>query len=109
VHSDVTLASLPPAGRRLVKLMQQINHGCIKGLVVRDGEPVLDPPPRIIRSVKFGGENGARPESRKEDFVLKEQVLDLFDWIESVQNGVIRHLEIKHGLPFRMDVEEDAA
>jgi len=106
---SLTKSSLSPSKAHLVKLMQRINHGCIKELVVREGEPVLDPPPRVIRSVKFGGENGARPESAKGDFVLKEQVLDLFEWMKSMQNGVIRHLEIKHGLPFRMDVEEDAA
>ena len=105
----LTKSSLSPSKVHLVELMQHINHGCIEELPFRDGEPVLDPPPRIIRSIKFCGENGARPESAKADFVLKDQVVELLEWMESMQNGLIHRLEIKHGLPFRMDVEEDAA
>ena len=35
----------------LLKLMQSINFGHIEILFVADGEPILDPPPRIIREV----------------------------------------------------------
>jgi len=100
---------LPPAGARLVELMQGINYGHIDGLAVRCGGPVLDPPPHVVREVKFGGENGPRPEAAKEDFALKAQVRDLFAQLEALGDGVIRCLEVKHGLPFKMTIEEDAA
>ncbi len=102
-------ASLPPARRRLVKIMQVLNFGRIEGLIVRHGEPAFDPRPRIVREVKFAGENGPRPESAKEDFMLKAEVQELFAQMEAMGDGVIRCIEVKHGLPFKMTVEEDAA
>jgi len=108
--ATVTLASLPPAGERLVKLMQEVNFGYVEGLPFRDGEPVFDPPPRVVREVKFCAENGPRPEAGRQDFALKAQVRELFAHLEALGSGVICRLEVKHGLPFRMTVvEEDSA
>ena len=103
------LASLSPAGRGLVKLMQGMEFGRIEGLVIQDGQPVLHPMPRIIREIKFGGENGAHSKAGTEDFALKSQVCELFDQISKLGNGTILSLEVKHGLPFRMTLAEEAA
>ena len=94
--------------KRLVELMQHINFGRVERLVVANGQPVLEPPPRIIREIKFGGENGPRPEAGIEDFALKAQVVELFHTFDDLRDGVIEVLEIKHGLPFRMAVEAAA-
>jgi len=106
---DPTKSSLSPPKARLIEWMQRINFGRIEGLVGREGEPVLDPPPRVVREVKFGGEKGPRPEAAKKDFALKMQVRELLARIEAMGDGVIHSLEVKHGLPFKMTVEEDAA
>jgi len=108
VSTSITLSSLPPERRHLLKRMQQINFGRVENLVIKDGQPVLSPPPRIIREVKFGGENGPRPEASIEDFALKIQVIELLRYMDELQDGVIDVLEIKHGLPFRMAVEDAA-
>ncbi|MDA8126633.1 MAG: hypothetical protein M0009_15780 [Deltaproteobacteria bacterium] len=102
-------SNLTPAKQSLIGLMQRINFGCIQGLVVRDGEPVLEPRPRVVREVKFCSENGPRPEAAKQDFTLKKEVRDLFAQIEALGSGTILSLEVKHGLPFKMSFEEDAA
>jgi len=94
---------------RLIELMQELNFGQVRGLVVRDGEPVFDPPPRVVREVKFGSENGPRPESAKGDFALKAQVREMLAQLEALDDGVVECIEVKHGLPFKMTVEEDAA
>ena len=91
---------------KIVELMQGVNYGRIEGLPIRAGEPVLDPPPVVFREHKFGGENGPRPELGSADFVLKQQVVELFTFFNEMQDGVIDVLEIKHGLPFRMIVRE---
>lgn len=95
--------------KRLVELMQHINFGRVEGLVVRNQQPVLDPPPTVIREVKFGAENGPRPELHLDDFTLKSQVVELLDALDDLCDGVIDVLEVKHGLPFRMLIREDAA
>lgn len=94
---------------QLIELMQRINYGRIEGLSVRRGEPMMDPPPRIVREIKLCGDNGPRPEAAKADFTLKAQVLDLFAQLEALGDGVIPCIEIQRGLPFRMTVEEVCA
>lgn len=101
-----TKSTLSEAQAKLVEVMQGINFGRLEGLAVRRGEPVLDPPPRVVREIKFSGENGPRPEADKQDFALKAQVRDLFAQMEAMGDGIIRCLEVKHGLPFKMTVEE---
>ncbi len=101
--------ALSPARRRLVEMLQGINFGRIEGLVVQGGTPAFDPPPRIVREIKFGGENGPRPEAAKEDFILKASVRDLFAQLEAMGDGIVQCIEVKHGLPFRMTVEEVTA
>ncbi|MBN2583217.1 MAG: hypothetical protein JXL80_09115 [Planctomycetes bacterium] len=105
----VTAGALSPNNRRLVAMMQSLNFGRIEDLPVHAGQPVLDPPPRVVREVKFGGDNGPRPEITKADFELKVQVRELFAQMEAMGNGTIRSLEVRHGLPFRMTIEEVAA
>ncbi|OWK39877.1 hypothetical protein [Fimbriiglobus ruber] len=95
-------SSLTPAARRLVELMQRINFGTIEDLPVRRGQPVLDPLPRYVTEVKFGGENGARPELMAPDFPLKAQVVELIRRLADLGDGTVAALEIKHGIPFRM-------
>ncbi len=105
---QTTQRSITPARRRLLKMMQQAHYGRILNLDVRSGDPVLSPPPRIIRDVKFSGEEDSRREIRGEDFVLKKQVVKLLDHLDRLQSGTIKVLEIKAGLPFCMSLEEPA-
>lgn len=101
-----TKQQLSEPRRRLVEKLQEINFGRIEGLVIHDREPVLDPMPRIVREIKFRADNGHRPEAAKGDFLLKDQVLELFAHITALGDGVIQVLEVQHGLPFRMSIEE---
>ncbi|GIW56682.1 MAG: hypothetical protein KatS3mg082_3086 [Nitrospiraceae bacterium] len=105
----VEKASLPEPRKRLIELMQRINFGRIEGLVIEAGQPQLHPHPRVVREVKFGGENGPRPELGTNDFLLKSQVVELFQRFDQMRDGTIDVIEIKHGLPFRMIVTEAAA
>ncbi len=98
--------SLSPSQQQLLAEMQRINFGRIEGLAIRRGQPVMDPPPRIVREIKFGGDNGPRPEMAKADFALKAPVRELLAQLEALGDGVIRSIEIQRGLPFRMTVEE---
>jgi hypothetical protein len=94
---------------RLLALMQSINFGHIEGLDVRSGEPILDPLPRVVRELKFGGDNAPRSERDIQDFLLKSQVVELFKEFDRLVNGRVELLEVKHGLPFRMFIAGDPA
>lgn len=104
--SNPTQGGLSEPRRRLVRLMQRLLFGRIEDLLVRRGEPVFDPPPTTIREHKFGGENGPHPKVRADNFLLKDQVVDLFRQLDALGDGVIAVLEVKHGLPFRMLLSE---
>lgn len=104
--SDPTPRELSRPRYRLLQWMQQLNFGVFEGLPIRDKEPVLEPRPRVIREVKLGADCGPQPHSHLKGFALKKQVLDLFSLFDNIVNGTIRRLEIKNGLPFRVEVEE---
>jgi hypothetical protein len=95
---------LSPARKWLVELMQRINFGRIEGLHVRAGEPLLAPPPQVVREHKFAGENGVRTELAACDFMLKSQLMDLFHLLDEIGDGTITVLTVKHGLPFHAEL-----
>jgi len=101
---EVWKSSLSPARRRFVELLQQLNFGRVEKLQVRNGEPSFDPPPGVIYEVKFGGDNGTRPERAADDFLLKAQVVELLAHLERLGDGTVALIEVKYGLPFKMEV-----
>ena len=76
--ASVSKQQLSNRRQALLELMQLVNFGRIERLTIKDGEPVFDPPPHVVREVKFGGENGPRPEAGAVNFLVKAQVLALF-------------------------------
>lgn len=101
MHIETTVSQISPHRRRLVELMRSINFGTISTLHVRNGEPDLDHDSTVTREIKFGGEREPRTV-RCADFVLKDQVIELFDQLDHVRDGIVHTLEIKYGLPYRM-------
>jgi hypothetical protein len=99
---SLTKIDLPEPRQRLVALMQAINFGRIEDITVREGNPVFGPSPRVVREIKIGGENGPRPEYAAGNFLLKDQVVELFQHLDRLCNGTVQVLEVKHGLPFRL-------
>jgi hypothetical protein len=92
----------------LVERMQALNFGRIENLPVEDGEPVFGPATRVTREHKFGGENGARPESAAADFALKSQIIELLAVFDQIRDGTFEVIEVRHGLPFRVFFPESA-
>jgi hypothetical protein len=88
--------------------MQDLNFGTVHGLIVSDADPILEPMPRCIREFRFPGENGARAELTSDDFLLKIQVVQLFQLFDEVRDGSFEKLEIRYGLPFRAFMADEA-
>jgi hypothetical protein len=100
-------SSLSFTRQRIVEAMQFVNHGQFEGLPVRDGEPLLLPPVRVVKDTKIGAaDNGARAELEAEDFTLKKEHIEFFETLDRIGNGIIACLEVKAGLPFRVRVEQ---
>jgi hypothetical protein len=103
---NITLNGITYNRRHLIETMLEINFGQIEGLRVKAGEPLFDPPPRIIREIVFGKENSASPHVRKIDFVLKRQFIEMFEVLDGIEDGVILALAVQNGLPVRMRLEK---
>ena len=99
---------LSPARRALVDLMFETYYGSIENLIVRGGEPVLRPAPRVLKDVRLGRRESKRPVTNPKDFVLKTQHVDLFEHLDAMRDGVICRIDIQAGLPFRIRVPEAA-
>ena len=99
-------STLSPAQRTLVALMQNVGFGQILDLIVRKGEPVLEPMPRVLRSVRLGIETGPAPEIRTGDFALKTEVVEMLRQLDQLRDGVVHRVDIKNGLPISLVIEE---
>jgi hypothetical protein len=95
---------LSPCERSFVTVLQQLGFGHLESLQIRCGAVVLDPSPTVVQVLKFGAPE-CRQLSRPVDFELKKSVVDLFEYIRGVDAGEIRRLEVRHGLPFSMEIE----
>ena len=100
-----TKSSLTPGQTRLVELMQSLNFGRIEALQIRDGQPIFDPPPRVVQKVKIGADNNSRVEVEYADFRLKLGVIELLDAIGKLREGEVRAIEIRFGLPVSAEIE----
>ena len=103
-----TRRSLSPPRQRLLELMQEVRFGRIKGLHVRQGEPVLNPGPEVLRDVVFGKDNRPGSGRRLGDFALKHQVVEMLDVFEREPALRVKELVVQDGLPVRMTVESEA-
>jgi hypothetical protein len=100
-----TKSSLTAAQAQLVELFQALNFGRVEALRVSRGQPTFDPPPRVIQKLKFGGENGPRAEIEYGDFRLKHGIVELLELIGGIEEGVVRSIEIRFGLPCTVELE----
>ena len=103
----MTKQQLPEQWKRLVRKMQDLNFGRIMFLV-RSGEPDFAQLVLTVKTVKLAGrENGPRPEATIADFELRKEVISLRGHLAKVPDGARATVEVKFGLPFLMEVQEE--
>lgn len=97
---------LNDARQQLILLAQRLYFGTVHELQIRAGDPVFDPPPKVIRRVKLGGHNTARPQAAAADFALKQEWVEFFDYCDACENGTVLVIEVAHGLPLFFEIEQ---
>ena len=100
---NLSTNELCPSELSFVQAMQKLGFGQFEDVLIVAGELVLDPWPRTVQSVKFGSAEQAETDQPSE-FDLKRQVAEFIVRIRAIENGEIRTLEIRHGLPFAMQM-----
>jgi len=103
----MTKQMLSEPWKRLVGTMQALNFGRTVFLV-RAGEPDFTQKVRTVRTRKpSAGENGPRPEATSSDFELRKEVMFLRDQVATATDGACVTIEVKYGLPFLIEIEEE--
>lgn len=103
---DSRVHELSPNCVWLVKLMQSIKYGCIPKLRIRNGEPIIDGSLKVDRTVKICASESARRKACTDNFVVREEVLDMLDQFRQIDDGTIKELKIVDGLPVSFRVRE---
>jgi hypothetical protein len=99
-----TTDNLLPTEAAFLAAMQRMGFGSFEYLQIRDGQLLLDPWPTAVRDVKFASSpNTAEPADGSS--ALKPQVIEFFSYVRDVDAGEIRELEVRHGIPFSMEIE----
>jgi hypothetical protein len=99
-----TIQDMLPSEVAFVVAMQQLRFGRFEYLQIRGGELVLNPWPSAVRDVKFATPpNTGKPAEPNSD--LRPQIAEFFAYVRDVDAGEIRELEVRHGLPFSMEIE----
>ena len=89
--------------RRFLLAMNDLQFGRFEFLRIEQGELVLNPWPTTVRAVKIRSE-AAATQVFPDDFELKPPSAEFFKHVRAMANGEIRCLEVRHGLPFSMEL-----
>jgi hypothetical protein len=89
--------------------MSELQFARFESVPIVNGQLILDPWPKTVRTVKFGAEGSTASRTSSEEFALKGQVVEFFEYVRAVPAGEIRCLDVRHGLPFSMEVEHRPA
>ena len=103
-HQIPTKSSLSSARQRLLETFQEVNFGRIEGLVVLGGEPDFSHPPRLVRDIRIGAQNGPRPEASSPDFLLRNEFIEFFQHLDQFGNGTVECVVVRHGLPIKLEI-----
>jgi hypothetical protein len=100
----VTIQDLLPSEAAFVAAMQQLGFGRFEYLQIRGGELVFNPGPVMVRDVKFGSPvTTGKPSAPTSE--LRPQIAEFFAYVRDVEAGEIREVQVRHGLPFSMEIE----
>ena len=106
--SLATTEDLSPPERKLLSACQQVRFGSLFGLVISDGQPVFDPPPRMRRSLRLN-EKSIFPQPKPTSFALKDKHRLLIQVIREMESGTIDKIEVRDGLPEVICIESEVA
>lgn len=104
-QSSGNYRGLSAACKQLLRIMQENPFSRIEHLAVVNGQPQFEQTTKVIAEHKFGANDGPRREAELTDFVLKKEHIELFRQFEDIGSGVILALEVRGGMPFRMQSE----
>lgn len=99
-------ADLSVLERSFFVAMKNLGYGRFESVAIKGGSMVLAPWPKTIRQVRFDSRETTAIRAPMGDFELQRPVAEFFAYVRSIKDGVIAHLEVRHGMPFGMELPE---
>jgi len=93
--------SLSPNLRYIFDYMWRMGYGTIRGLHVRDGDLLLDPPFHPVRKARLSEDAWPRCKSAHPDYALKREHIRFSEEIAGVVD-----IKVVKGLPVDLDIHE---
>lgn len=93
-----------PAERDFLSVASEIGFGRFEAIRIQQGKLILSPFPKAIRTLKFGSDSRENVDSAPNSS-LKKQSEEFLEFVRGVDECLIRRLEIRHSLPFSMEIE----
>jgi hypothetical protein len=89
----------------LIRLCQRLGFGSIRGLEVRDREPIFGPEAEVVFDLKLDRDDVPRPEQDLSDFLICDEIRRLFSMLDDFVNGTIEQIEVRTGVPRRVFIK----
>lgn len=105
---DTNFDSPSPNLRRLLERMWTLGFGHIRGLHIRNGDPVFDPPFTVVCTIRLPNDGADRPQIIPGEFVMNRAQRALQRQLALIGNGVIDVIKVHDGLPVNLEFRESA-
>ncbi len=100
--AQLRFTDLTAARQSFIRQCQRLGFGTVRGLEVRDCEPVFGPKTEVLVDLKLDSDDTPRPEQHLGDFVLPDEVRRLFAVLDTLRNGTVEQVEVRSGVPRRL-------
>jgi len=103
--AETPSSALSPNQRRLLEGMRRLGFGTIRGLHVRGGQPIFDPPPEVL-GIHRTTAPAATQRKDPEAFVLCGEQRALIQHLSRLGDGVVELVKVHDGLPVQLEIPE---
>ena len=87
---------------RVSQVLSRLN----RGLHVRAGDPLFDPPPLVVRTVRLSEAGPSCRNAANADYALKREQIAFQRELAAIDTGVIDVIKVHDGLPVGLDIHE---
>lgn len=102
MRTVLRLSQLSPARQALVRILQAVNFGEIRGVRVQDADPILEHDTVVAIDTKLDKAEEPRAELGLTEFELREETRRLMARLDEVKDGTIERIEVRAGIPRRI-------
>ncbi len=95
-----------PNLRRLLERMRRLGFGTVRGLHVRSGDPLFDPPYLVVSIHRTTEPAPKRTPSPASGFALSREQSRFAEILAQVGDGVIDLIKVHDGLPTVVEIHE---